>query len=110
MTFTWDKTKKSIEQLKMTITTALLFITTITGGYTVVSKYFVTKVYANELVANINQRVNELEEQTRTNKEILLEMRMIRLENKMYQSKKLTPTEQRVYDSLKKEYLEVHKK
>lgn len=79
-------------------------VATFTGAYTIVSEYFVTKVYATEMVQEVKDELTELKKQTSSNKKILIEMRLIRIESKIAREEKLTPTEARVYEKLKKDY------
>ena len=99
------KLKKIVTEAKMIITTISFLIASVVGGYQIVTRYFVTKAYANELIGGVKSDLEELKKQTNTNHKILLEMRMIRLETKQARGDKLTPTEVRVYERLKKEYI-----
>ena len=103
MNFT--KLKKLIAEAKMVITTVSFIIASIVGGYQIITKYFVTKAYAKELITDVTNQLNELKKQTVTNHSILTEMRLIRLEAKISRGEHLTPTESRVYDRLRKEYM-----
>lgn len=107
---TWDNMLEGLNKAKLTIATIAFIITSLVGGYELFNKYIVTVAYADVLVekavSSVRKEVVELKKQTKANKEILVEMRMIRIENKMANDQNLTPTEQRVYEKLKKEYSE----
>ena len=100
----WDKINVTMKEAKMVVITISFIVASFTGAYTIVSEYFVTKIYATELVREVENKLSELKKQTADNKKILIEMRMIRMEEKISRGETLTPTEQRVYNKLKKDY------
>jgi len=100
----FTRLKTIVADAKIVIATGSIILAAGTGAYTIAGEYFVTKVYADELVSKVNNDLRELKKQTSTNKKILTEMRMIRIESKMGRGETLTPTEKRVYEHLKKEF------
>ena len=76
----WDKINIAMKEAKMVVITISFIVASFTGAYTIVSEYFVTKIYANELVREVENKLSELKKQTADNKKILIEMRMIRME------------------------------
>lgn len=100
----FTKLKKVMLEAKLIIITISFIVASITGAYTIASEYFVTKAYAAELTRGVKDELIELKKQTYTNKKILTEMRLIRIETKIFRDEKLTPTEVRVYEKLKKDY------
>lgn len=99
-----------LNSAKVAIASVAFIITSLIGGYQLFTKYVVTVAYADELVkkavGDVEKQIVQIKKTSETNRQILIEMRMIRLENKMYNKHKLTPTEKRVYDKLKKQYIE----
>jgi hypothetical protein len=93
-----------LNNAKTLITGVVILVTSVIGGYNLAGEYFITKAHAAELISEVSKELNELKKQTKDNKRILTEMRLIRIENKIYNNEKLTPTEDRIYQKLKKEY------
>jgi len=106
---TFTKVTKAVAEAKLIIVTISFIIASITGAYTIASEYFVTRVYADSLLKKVKDDLKELKIQTKTNRKILTEMQMIRLEAKIGRGETLTPTEQRVYEQLKKSYEKINK-
>jgi hypothetical protein len=106
----WSMFSDAVLDAKKIIATGAIIIGALIGGYEVVTEHFVTRVYAEEMVSDVekklSQELNELKLQTKSNSNILVEMQMIRLESKLSRDENLTPTEKRVYEKLKKQYEE----
>jgi len=104
------KIMNAVNDAKAIIATVGFIFASIIGGYNIITEYFVTKVKATELVKKavtpLEKSILELSKQTKSNKKILVEMRMIRIESKILHKEELTPTEKRVYENLKKQYQE----
>ena len=90
-----------LNNVKIILSTGALIIATLVGGYNIVTNIFVTKSYAKELESKFEKSMEDLRIQTLTNSRMIIEMQMIRLENKMARGEKLTPTEKRQYELLK---------
>jgi len=99
--------RKIIAEAKMIITTISFMVASVIGGYQIVTRYFVTKVYAKEMILSVTKQIDELKEQTLVNRHILTEMRLIRLESKLSRGEVLTPTEVRIYEKLKEDYKKI---
>lgn len=93
--------KDGFKNAKMVVATISFMFASVIGGYQVITEYFVTKSYAQELLNNVHHDIDELKKQTKSNQKTLIEMSMMRIENKMARGEKLTPTETRVYEELK---------
>jgi len=102
----FNNIKKIITEAKLVISTIAFIIAALIGSYNIVTKYFVTKLYAKELISDVTNQLTELKKQTKQNHRLIIEMRMIRIENKIANGGKLTPTEARVYKNLLKNYKE----
>ncbi len=100
----YDNIKEAFREAKMVVVTIAFIVSSMVGGYSLVSEYFVTRLYADKLKQEFNTKLSELQQQTQSNKRILMEMRLIRMEEKLSREETLTPTEKRVYDKLKKDY------
>lgn len=108
----WMSFFKTFIQAKKIVGSVLLSIAAIIGAYEVFVNTYVTRVYADDLVVNVKKelrrefksKMDELQEQTKSIDHTLVEMRMIRIEGKIQRGETLTPTEQRVYDKLKRRY------
>jgi hypothetical protein len=114
----WDELKNGFKNTKVVITTISLMFTSVIGTYTVMSEFFVTRAVADQMVNEVKKEYNlkleeltkqtsELKKQTKTNSNTLIEMQMIRIENKMINGQTLSPTEKRIYEKLKKQYEEI---
>ena len=101
---TFDKIKEAFSNAKMVVITIAFIGSSIIGGYTVVSEHFITRLHADQLIQEVETKLSELKKHTQSNKKMLVEMRLIRMEEKIARGETLTPTEQRVYDRLKKDY------
>ena len=99
-----DKIKEAFSNAKMMVITIAFIGSSIIGGYTVVSEHFITRIHADQLIQQVETKLSELKKHTQSNKKMLVEMRLIRIEEKIGRGETLTPTEQRVYDKLKKDY------
>jgi len=108
--FTWGEAGDAYRKAKIGVVSIVLGLFTLVGGYISVTEVFVTKAHAKEMVSEVKQELSkelrELKIQTKANKSILVEMQMIRIENKIARDEKLTPTEKRVYQKLQKQYEE----
>jgi len=100
----FDKIKKIVTEAKLILSSIALVITAIVGGYNVVTEYFVTKAYAKEMISDVSNQLTELKKQTIQNHKLIVEMRLIRIENKVANGNKLTPTESRIYNKLVDDY------
>lgn len=58
-------------------------VTSLVGVYNMTGEFFITKASADQVIKNVETKLEELQKQTVANKNILTEMRLIRLENKM---------------------------
>jgi len=104
----WSEIGNSMTNAKKILATGIFLIASLVGGYNILTEHFVTRVYADNLVTQVKsdfkKEMRELKKQSKSNTSMLVEMRMIRLENKVSNGGILTATEQRVYDKLKRQY------
>lgn len=104
----WKMFSDAIVNAKKTLASGLFIIAAMVGGWELITANFVTKAYAEEMVGTavggISKEVHELKKQSKAQSSMLVEMRMIRMEGKIQNGGTLTPTEQRVYDKLKRLY------
>jgi len=74
--------KKILADAKLALTTLILVLTSIIGGYTFITDTFVTKAYAQSLEDKYKAVINSIDLDTQYNKLQLVQMKLLRLENK----------------------------
>ena len=97
-----EKILKVLSDAKMTIATIGVIITSFIGAYQLASEYFVTKVYAMNMINDAQTQIHHLKRLNVQNTTMILELRMLKYEGKLERTGKLTPTEKREYDYLQK--------
>lgn len=90
-------------EAKYVITTIILIVTSFVGGIKLMSDYFVTKSYADTQINDIKSQLIGAMNLSKTNTILIYQLRLSKFEDKMESGKKLSPSEQRQYDILKKQ-------
>lgn len=91
-----------LNNAKLIIGTLIIVITSLIGAYNFTTEVFVTKAYAEDIVKNTQTQIQELKELNKTNTVMILELRLMKFEDKMNSGKELTATEKRQYEFIKK--------
>jgi hypothetical protein len=99
-----EKLKEILNNTKIVLGTISIIVASLLGGYTFVSDYFVTKVYAKELEDKFTGTMRSIQKQTQQNSIMIIELKLTEYEKRLQKNETLTPTEKRQYQRLLKIY------
>lgn len=97
-----DKFLKILGDAKYVIATIALITTSLIGGVKLMSDYFVTKAFADNLTNDVQSQIQQLKSLNKSNTIMIIQLRLLRFEQKMESGNELTPSEKREYKILTK--------
>lgn len=97
-----EKLIKVLTDAKGIIATIAIICTSLIGGYQVITDTFVTKAVAADMVKDAQTQIHELKQISQQNTSMIIELRLLKYEQKVEDGYSLSPTESREYDILKK--------
>lgn len=95
--------KQIFENTQLALGTLALIASSIIGAYTFFTSTFVTKSQADEMVKTLQSDIKQLNQSNAYNRLGIIQLQLLRME----QSKTLSKTEERLYDNLKKQEIEL---
>lgn len=94
-----------ITDVKLVVSTVMASAAMIYGSYEIGTHFFVSTAYAQEQLSKFEKAYRASQRQIQYNTEMLIEMRLIRFEEKIAKGEQLTPREKVLYDKLKEQLI-----
>jgi|FLOH01.1.fsa_nt_gi hypothetical protein len=105
----WDNFLRFVTDLKLMAGTVVTMAGLIYGSYEGVSHFFVTRAEAASLAQEFRNILDPIQKRTIDNSIMIIENRLIILEQKKARGEELTTTEKLQYDRLKEQYKNIER-
>lgn len=90
-----------LREAKMVLLVIGAIAAALLGGYEIAGEYFVTKSFAQGLRRDTSEQVRGLMVLSQQNTAMIMELRLLRYEGMIERGRKLSPTQTRIYGTLK---------